>query len=449
MTTDRYPLPFSFDFLSLFDQGDHTGPFGPKFNITYAYRVTGPLREDVLFAALADVVERHSALRTVFVRGEHRHLRVLPPAPVPITSRDLSDTPDGDRGRRAERLLLEVEAGDYGATEAPLLRAVLGRFDAEDAVLVLIAHHSVTDEWSMSLIARDLAGFYAARVTGTAPDLPPTRQFVTYAAWEKAQADSPAMGKAKAFWRRTLAGAQIEPLRTDHPRSADLPKKTAWARFTVPERLSRAIAEVARTLHCSPFMVMLAAYRVYLSEQTGETDVVVMSFTSGRGTAAYHETVGSFFNFIPLRTDIAGCASFPDVVRRVRRTCLQAYQHEIPFLHLLDELPELMAAATEDHGAICTFQVYKAPLDPDFDAGDVRFSQIRERQLEHNSGDDLPDGAMWHLDLDLNSDMHGSLAYNTNLYTATHMTELTTGYLDMLDRTVTGVDTTTVTARGA
>jgi len=123
-----------------------------------------------------------------------------------------------------------------------------------------------------------------------------------------------------------------------------------------------------------------------------------------------------------------------------RSTCLQAYQHEIPFLQLLGELPELMAAGTEDHGVICTFQVFKAPLAPEFDAGDVRFEQIRERQLAHNSGGDLPDGAMWHLDLDLSSDMQGSLVYNTNLYTAEHMTELTAGYLDVLDRTVTGVD---------
>jgi condensation enzyme len=80
--------------------------------------------------------------------------------------------------------------------------------------------------------------------------------------------------------------------------------------------------------------------------------------------------------------------------------------------------------------------------------GDVRFSRTRERLPAHNSGDDLPDGAMWHRDPDLDDDMRGRLAYRTDLYTTGHMTEPTTGYLDMLDRTVTGLSVTE-TACGA
>jgi condensation enzyme len=439
MSSDRYPLSFNQDFLLLFDQGDDAGPFGPKYNLSFACRVTGPLRAPELRGALRDVVERHSALRTVIVREDPGYQKVLPAGPVSLIERDFSGTPEAERSLRAEKLILEVEAGSYPAT-LPLLRAVLGRFDDEDAVLVLIAHHTAADEWSMPLIVRDVAAFYAARVAGVAPDLPPAPQFVDYAAWDKERASGGAAQKSLAYWRQKLDGAQALPTRTDHLRSAGLPKATAWDRFTIPARLSHTVGEVSRTLRCSPFMVLLAAYKVYLHEQTGETDIVVMSFASGRGVGAYHETVGSFFNFIPLRTNLSGCTSFREVATRVRRTCLEAYRHEVPFLQLLGEAPDILAASTADDAANCAFQVFRSPLEAAFEAGDVTFTHIRDRELEQNSGGDVPDGGMWHLELDLDGDMPGCFVYNTNLFTAEHVADIVSGYVDTLERTLNAVD---------
>ncbi|MEU8266651.1 condensation domain-containing protein, partial [Sphaerisporangium sp. NPDC049002] len=328
-TTERIPLSFNQEFLFNFDRGEEEGPFGPKYNIVCGWRVSGKIEDAILQDALNDVVVRHEALRTLIVRdGDDRYQKVVPATPPILVTHDFTDiAPDG-RELRAEELLVDIELGAYGIRELPLLRAVLGRFDDDDSVLVLIAHHSAADEWSMRLIMRDLAGFYAAR-TGHTAELPEVTQYKEFARWQTSEAGQAASSK-REYWREKLAGGGILATPTDHLRSEGLPKTTAWHRFWLPAELTTKVLEISKSRRSSPFMVLLAVYATLLRQTTGTTDIVVPTFTSGRGQTRFHDTVGSFFNFVPLRIDLAGCDTFLEAVDRTRATCIQAWSNDIP-----------------------------------------------------------------------------------------------------------------------
>lgn len=436
----RIPLSLNQEFLCMFDKGDGEGPFGPQYNIGYASRITGALDTTVLRAALDDIVVRHEALRTVVVReGESGHQAIHPPRPVSLDVRELGDVPASERHDRVEELLIDVEAGTYPADEVPLLRAVLGRFDDTDAVLVLVVHHTAADEWSMPLIMRDLAAGYGARSGAMPAGLGTAPQYRDYTNWERERPVDD-VARAAAYWREQLRDAEILAIPTHHTRSEGLPKATAWQRFTIPAEIAGAVTSVARSTKSSPFMVFLAAYNVALHRLTGATDIVVMTFSSGRGQARFHDTVGSFFNFIPLRTDISGCTTFRDVIARTRHTCLGAYAHDIPFGQILAEAPALMGpAATDDH-AICAFQVFRSPMPAEGDIGTARYTEVRRRTRSQTVGGDIPDGAMWHLDMDFSGDLAGRLGYNTNLFDGDRMSELIALFTDTVTTTVTDPD---------
>lgn len=430
----RVELSLNQEFLQMFDQGDDAGPFGPSYNILYAVRISGGINTAVLQHALDSVVERHEALRTLIVRGQHGYQLVQPPAPVALEVRELGA--DGDRDRKADQLLVEVEAGQYGSSTVPLLRAFLGRFDDADSVLALVAHHTVADEWSMPVIMRDLAAFYS----GTA--LPEVKQFRDYTTWERTRPEA-AMEKARAYWRGKLGDAQVVAVPTQFGRSEGRPKTTAWQRFTIPADLVAGTQAIAKQTRSSPFQVLLAAYNVLVRKQSGTDDVVVMSFTSGRTQAQFHETVGAFFNFVPLRVDLSGldgATDFAEVVKRTRRACLEALAHDIPFSQVMAEAsPMLMAPGAAENGALCAFQVFRSLIGGAGTIGDASYTVIQRRELAQGAGGDIPDGAMWHLDMDLDAtgaDMTGRLGYNTNLFDEAAMTELIGQFLQILKETV-------------
>ncbi|GAA3500024.1 hypothetical protein GCM10019016_071290 [Streptomyces prasinosporus] len=440
-----FPLSVQQEFLCLWDKGDDMGPFGPRFHIVDGWRVRGRIDADLLRAALDDVVVRHEALRTTVVRdAERRHQRILPPAPVPLEIRDLS-APGADdaedRHLRCEELLNEIAADTIGVRRMPLLRAVLGRFDDEDSVLALIAHHTAVDAWSMQVILRDLATLYAVRAgAGVAPPQP-APQYREYARWQRSEEARTAELSARAYWRDRLDGARALALPTDRPRSAAPDFSTSWYRFGWGEGLCEEVTRLAAGTRSSAFIVLLAAFNVFLHRRTGDTDIVVPTFTPGRTQARFQEAVGSFFNFLPLRTDLTGCATFRDVVERTREVCLDAYTREIPLAHVLEEAPGLMEEVSVDGLASCVFQVIQTPFTMTGERiGPLAYEAVRRKVLSQTVGSDIPDGTLLCLEISPAGELIGEMGFSSNLYDEGTVRDLVAGLRDVLSALVAAPD---------
>ena len=436
------PLSVQQEFLCMWDKGDEMGPFGPRYHIVDGWRVAGEIDVDTLRGALHDVVARHEALRTMVVRADGvRHQRILPPTAPELVVRDLPGDAADPRELRAEELLNELAAGTLSVRDLPLLRAVLGRFDDRDAVLALVAHHTAADAWSMQLIMKDLAAFYAARRADSAPELPEASQYREYAIRQRDGGTDPATAAARRYWRETLRDGQALALPTDRLRSAEPDFSTAWHRFSFGPELRVATAELASAMRSSPFMILLSAFELFAHGITGATDLVVPTFTPGRDGVRFQNAVGSFFNCLPLRTDLAGCATFREVVARTRASCIEAYRHELPFAHILEEAPELMAPVVVDGLASCLFQVIQTPhMMAGERAGDLEISAIRRKVLSQSVGSDIPDGTLLCLEFESGGELIGELGYSSNLYDDATARELVARLRRVLHAAVTAPD---------
>ncbi|RLK09653.1 condensation domain-containing protein [Micromonospora sp. M71_S20] len=411
---DVAPLSLNQEFNSLFDGGGDDGPFGCRNHAVAAWRVTGgSVDPDVLRAALLDVVTRHEALRTrIAGPPDDRYQEILPPSPVRLDVRDFPVTAEASRAELAEALMHETETGTMSAHEAPFLRAVLARFDARDAVLVLMAHHLSVDGQSLAVIIRDLANRYAARTGHHAPDLPPAPQYREYGIWEREAATSPA---AREYWRRQLDGARFTAIPTDIPRSAGVPETSARYRFLLPADVVSGIERVARANRSTRFMAIAAIYQLLVHRLTGVTDVVMAMFTPGRGGGRFDNTVGTLYNFVPLRTDLTGCTSYEEVLRRTRRTCLEAFSHDIPTIQIFAEAPQLMDSAMVDDAAAMVLE--SVPTNPIVDSpGDLNFVQVTRLLKSQELSSAVPDGALWDVNRDPSGDAIGAVTYKRNLF---------------------------------
>ncbi|KOX03154.1 condensation domain-containing protein [Micromonospora sp. NRRL B-16802] len=435
------PLSYNQEFLCGFDRGDEEGPFGPHNHIVHGWRLRGRVDGPTLRSALGDLVVRHETLRTRIVRDETQPHQEIFAAVLPdLDEREERGLDAEARELRVEELLNEIESGELPVGRLPLLRATLIRFDDDDALLAVVVHHTATDGWSVRVLARDLADRYAARRGHPGHDLPPTTPYREYARWQRslpAESAEP----ARRYWRDELREARIFAVPTDRPKSTGLPESTAVYRFLIDSSLVAPALHVARATRSTPFMVLLAAFTVLVRRRTGADDVVVPTFSPGRADDRFTYTVGPFFNLLPLRTRFEGCRTFLDVVARVRRSCLDGYGHDLPFPQIAAEAPELMLPVMGDDGAACVFQVFPFPfvLDDEW-VGDLVWTEMRRRLLSQQVGSDVPNGALWTLNLDPAGDVVGSVQYNSNLYDERTIIELVRGYREVLAEVVSAAD---------
>ncbi|MFE7131882.1 condensation domain-containing protein [Streptomyces sp. NPDC057638] len=441
----RIPLSYNQEFLRAFDKGTTDGAFGHRHTLVCGWRVTGTVETTTLQRALDDVVARHEILRTRLAgddEGGYQDIR--PPLAVPLEIHTLSAGSADSAQRRdqaAEAFLNDLDARPFDVRELPHLRAALGRFDTTDAVLVLATHHTSTDAWSLQVVMRDLATAYAARAGATEP-APAPAQYREFTRWQHATTGSDRLERARAYWSQRLEGAHITAVTSDRPRDEMLPSAYGVHRFVFDTALSTAVLEHAKATRSTPFMVLAAAYSALLRERTGTTDIVFPTFSSGRYEERFADSVGPFFNFVPLRIDTTGCTTLGQVLDRTRTACVGAYQHEIPFAHIAQDSPALLTPFADARLAVIAFEVLQSAFPPDdHPAAGPRFTEIRHRTQSQTLSSAIPDGGLWAMDVLPGGQLAGSLKFDHHRFDEPTAAALVTRFGELLHTLATAPDT--------
>ncbi len=321
------PLSFAQEALWFLDQ---LSP-GTGFAMPSAYALRGPLDVGCLERAVTEVVSRHEALRTTFPDQAGRpYQRIGPPAPVVVPVDDLRAGGATEARRRAAA----EAAAPFDLARGPLLRARVLQLGEEEHVLLLTVHHIVSDGWSAAVLLGELSALYGAFHRGEASPLAPLPvQYADYALWQRASMGGAVLDGHLTWWAARLAGAPaLMEVPPDHARPAFPSHRGAMARVKVPPAVAGALRAVAAVAGATLQMTLLAAFDVLLARATGRTDIVVAVTASGRDRAELEGMVGLFANTLALRTDLSGRPTFDEVVRRVRATVVEAFDHqEAPF----------------------------------------------------------------------------------------------------------------------
>ncbi|MGW7331383.1 amino acid adenylation domain-containing protein, partial [Streptomyces sp. NPDC054840] len=332
------PLSFAQQRLWFLDQ---LQPGRPDYNIPVAARLRGPLDADALAAALCAVVTRHEVLRSRITEGPRGPVQVVeaPEVFLPVRT-DLGDLPGEEARSRALGLAHADAAAPFDLGSAPLLRARVVRVSDDEHLLVLVLHHTVGDGWSMPVLWRELSGAYAALHRGERPVLPELPvQYGDFAYWQQRRLANGEADAGIAHWRAALGGLPALELPTDRPRPQVRSGVGDAFVFEVPAELAQRLGALARERGATLFMVLLAGFQALLARYTGQTDIAVGSPIAGRDRTELEPLVGFFVNTLVLRTDLSGDPAFGELLGRVRRTALAAYEHQdVPFDRLVEEL---------------------------------------------------------------------------------------------------------------
>ncbi|MDQ2831348.1 MAG: condensation domain-containing protein, partial [Chloroflexota bacterium] len=321
---------------------DHLAPDSPRYNVTQAFRLSGPMDAAPLERAIGEIVRRHDALRATFSTVDGRPAQVIaPPGAVVVPVVDVRDAPVNEREARAMELAAEDARRPFDLARGPLLRVSLFRLGVEEHILLVNVHHIACDGWSMGVFARELGTLYTACADGRPsplPDLP--IQYADYAAWQRDRLRDDALAERLAYWRARLAGAPtVLELPADHPRPTTGEAHGATHSIPLPTAILDALKRLSQDENATLYMTLLAAFQVLLHRYTGRDDLLVGSPIAGRTRVETEPLIGFFVNTLVLRGDLSGDPTFRALLARTRETALDAYAHQdLPFERLVAEL---------------------------------------------------------------------------------------------------------------
>ncbi|WP_052713963.1 condensation domain-containing protein [Streptomyces katrae] len=141
------------------------------------------------------------------------------------------------------------------------------------------------------------------------------------------------------WWEKSLAGLEALELPADRPRPTRRSGDGASLEFTLDARLTTRLRGIAEGAGATLFMTLLAGFQATLARYAGSTDIAVGTPVAGRDRVELEPLVGFFVNTVVLRADLSGEVGFRELLGRVRRATVDAYDHqEVPFDRLVEHL---------------------------------------------------------------------------------------------------------------
>lgn len=317
-------------------------PDSPAYNLPGALHLAGHLHRGVLKRSLEEILRRHEILRAKFISVDGRPYQIIDPVlrlDLPVV--DLGGWPPEERELEMQRLAKAEARSPFDLAEGPLLRATLLRFAEDEHVLLLSLHHIVADGWSLGVLAREVGALYQAFLAGAQSPLAQLPvQYVDYAVWQRKWLDGEVLESQLAYWKRQLEGSPaLLDLPSDRPRPTAQTFRGASRTFEFSAELGRRLSALSLESGVTLFMTLLAAFKVLLYRYTQQADLLVGTPIANRNHLETEGLIGCFVNTLVLRTDLSGNPGFSELLGRVRKVALAAFEHQdLPFEKLVEGL---------------------------------------------------------------------------------------------------------------
>jgi hypothetical protein len=252
--------------------------------------------------------------------------------------------PASHQDHRVDQLCQEIAGTPFDLGRDTTPRCLLLRLDTERWVLMVVLHHISADGWALRTVLRELAELYRSAVTATPPALPvPVAQCTDYARWQRAHADPAAEERGIAFLRERLRRSRARvDVPTDRPRTAAATGAGGTVYVPVPETVRKAVEDLARARHATPFAVIAAGFARWLAELTREPDVVLFMGYANRERLEFEPMVS--FTAIPLAVPVhvGDGDAFGELVARTAVGIMESIGNAVPLTRVLPDTPNVL-----------------------------------------------------------------------------------------------------------
>ncbi|PCK23179.1 non-ribosomal peptide synthetase, partial [Bacillus pumilus] len=304
-------------------------PDSTNYHIPIVLTLEGVLDHQRLSSAFDELIQTHEILRTSFhMKGENIvqrvHERAAFDLPVYVVKEE-----------EAEAFLSERQA-PFDLTAAPLLRAQMLKVSENRHLLVLEAHHLITDGSSMKTFIQDLAKAYDGEALAER-----AIHYKDYAVWQLSAEETENQREHETYWLKQFEGElPVLDLPTDYPRPAERDFSGERVMFGCDQETTQRIHELLQKTDTTLYMFLLSAFQVLLASYSGQEDIIVGSPVAGRTHPDIQDMPGMFINTIAMRGKPEQTKPFLQLLEEIKETSVDAFTHQsYPLEELIARLP--------------------------------------------------------------------------------------------------------------
>jgi amino acid adenylation domain-containing protein/non-ribosomal peptide synthase protein (TIGR01720 family) len=293
---------------------------GQFYRVRSLIEIEGDLDQEILQAALENVVGQHEILRTSFqlLPGMTIPVQVIADeVAVSLQSYDLTQLSSNDQRQKINRRFSEAGASVVDYTQPSLLRIELLNISDRRNLLLVSAPALCADGPSLQRLAGQIANAYGALRRGTEPAPIAALQYADFAEWQNELLESSEAATALPRWQANDLSASFAPrLVFEKTRDLQTPGLSA-AIVEISNETIKQIREVAATCEATVATFLLACWQTLLWRSTAGEEISVGVPFAGRKFAELEDAVGLLSSYLPISTHFDDHLSFTELLHQL------------------------------------------------------------------------------------------------------------------------------------
>lgn len=320
---------------------DQLKPGNPALNVAVRWEIRGAFRASTIDAAFRKIIERHEVLRTCFVErnGEPRQ-QVVDKVDFKMAVIDLRNIPPEQRQKRILEIGEETASEPFDLHRPCLFRVSLLMVANDSAYLLITAHQSCFDGYSIRVLGRELGEIAASLDAERLPVLPELPlQYGDFAMWQEEYLASYGFEAEKEFWLGRLKNAPYFEIAPDKTRGGVKSNRGNIKSVVKAGDFGDRMDAAARENKLSVFSYGAAVASAMLYGLSQNTPVLFGSQVAGRESSELENMIGVFINNVVMRFDLTPETLFSEHLHNAGGVVTDALNNQnMPFNKLVEAL---------------------------------------------------------------------------------------------------------------
>ncbi len=338
-TIDKTPTSFAQQRLWFIDRLERGSS---HYNMSVAYKVRGKLETDTVEISLQHIVARHKPLHSVFLpEDKGLYQTILYDHKFTLVRNDFIHLSSKEKTAAISNAVVCNSEYIFDLANELPLRVQCIRLTAYEHLLLFNIHHIVADGGSVQVLLKEFVTYYRATTNSEAVNLQPLRiQYGDYAQWEmEILKQSHYHQKLERYASRLQNLPELHQLPLDYSRPSVQNYIGDCYRQSLDDDLMTRLETLSTQHEATQFMLMLAAFSLWLSRWSNNEDVVVGTPVSGRHNIDLEPLVGLFVNELVFRQNLHADMNFNSLLAQTKSLLMESFSAQaIPFEKLVDKL---------------------------------------------------------------------------------------------------------------
>lgn len=304
-----------------------------------------PLDAETFNQAVDLLIERHSALRTVFIQENQQWTqKIIAPEPNQCTQYyDASHLTPEQRDNQIGTLIQQI-GQQFQLHQYPLLKIIVVKVNESCFDISLVGHHMIGDLLSNRVIFEELWTTYTQLLGNQNPEIKPATSYADYVKLLKKQDEQGTFATHLDYWKSQFPSADYSlTIPCDYQKGDNTETTAAIEKFTLDiTKTSILLREAKKYYGCSIYTLLLGVLYRLTAEWSQQSWVVISHRSHGRtldNQYAFFNSVGNFAINFPLGINIENQDNWQQILNQIATKFDQIPMNGITFDWISAQLP--------------------------------------------------------------------------------------------------------------